>query len=478
MEAVNNMTIFLYKIAFLLFLLFIILLIFRLGVSFYLKLKVSNLSIAREEHTDGIIFGKYSPHIRLFSPTGAQEHVAVISTSGAGKTKAIGIPTLNAWGGTFWALDISGDITPAIHRPRVRYAPLSQTNHISYNPFQLIDQMSSSAERHNALCNIAQSLMPKVTAQEATQGGQWYYHTGLSIMKAALIAFYDEGYDFPEIVDMIVKSDYSTLFNKIDKTENKEAIKYLNQLANLKPHEISSCKQTVDSAVLLFTNPTLSEKIGRSDTSFGPGTIEEHSIIVQIPDEYREQFAPLIELIVNQLFDYLSGRHCDHEKTLIFIDEFGSFKNINIAPALEKFRKRNVRIMLLFQSLAQLDVNYGHNMRRAIMDNIAITAILGLEDQETKEYFSQKAGSKIFTRSTSSSSGSNSSTEVKDRAIEPEVFSKLRYRLVVFAHGHVFKPFKSFYKPQDESILDEGTCYDDEGNEYHYTKIFSNKIQQ
>lgn len=459
----------LYSIAAILLVVLIIVLAVRLSLSFYLKLKVSKLSIAHENHADGIIFGKYTPHIRLFSPTSAEEHVAVISTSGAGKTRAIGIPTLNAWAGTFWALDISGDITPAVYRPRVRYAPLDQYNHISYNPFALIDRMASSAERHNALCNIAQSLMPRVTAQEATQGGQWYYHTGLSIMKAALIAFYDDGYDFPEIVDKIVNNDYTTLFDTIDKTGNDEAIKYLNQLTNLKTHEIASCKQTVDSAVLLFTDPILQGKIGRSDTSFGPDTIEEHSIIVQISDKYREQFAPLIELIVNQLFEYLSDRPAGREKLLVFIDEFGSFKNIDIAPALEKFRKRNVRIMLLFQSLAQLDVNYGHAVRRAIMDNIAINVILGLEDQESKEYFSQKAGSKIHMRSTSNSSGGHSSTEVKDRAIEPEVFSKLHFRLIVFSHGRIFKPFKAFSQPQqtDES----GPWYDDEGNTLYFETL-------
>lgn len=451
----------------------IIALTIRLSFSFFMRLRVSKLSIARKDHADGIIFGEYTSHIRLFSPTHAQEHVAVISTSGAGKTRAIGLPTLNAWGGTFWALDISGDVTPNIFRPRVRYAPLDKYNHISYDPFTLIDRMTSSAERYNALCNIAQSLMPRVTAQEATQGGQWYYHTGLSIMKAALIAFYDEGYDFPEIVDKIVNSDYTTLFDTIDKTGNAEAIKYLNQLANLKPHEIASCKQTVDSAVLLFTDPILDEKIGRSSTSFGPDTIEEHSIIVQISDKYREQFAPLIELIVNQLFEYLSDRPANREKLLVFIDEFGSFKNIDIAPALEKFRKRNVRIMLLFQSLAQLDVNYSHAVRRAIMDNIAIKAILGLEDQESKEYFSQMAGSKIYMRSTSSNSGSHSSTEVKDRAIEPETFSKLHYRLIVFSHGRIFKPFKSFYRAPSGDH--RSTYYDDLGNTF-YLETIAKKI--
>lgn len=470
-HAFDEMLSSLYSLAALLLVILIIVLAVRLILSFYLKLRVSKLAIAREDHVDGIVFGKYTPHIRLFSPTNAQEHVAVISTSGAGKTRAIGLPTLNAWGGTFWALDISGDITPNIFRPRVRYAPLDKYNHISYNPFALIDRMTSSAECYNALCNIAQSLMPRVTAQEATQGGQWYYHTGLSIMKAALIAFYDEGYDFPEIVDKIVNSDYTTLFDAIDKTGNDEAIKYLNQLANLKPHEIASCKQTVDSAVLLFTDPILQGKIGRSDTSFGPDTIEEHSIIVQISDKYREQFAPLIELIVNQLFDYLSDRPANREKLLVFIDEFGSFKNIDIAPALEKFRKRNVRIMLLFQSLAQLDVNYSHAVRRAIMDNIAIKAILALEDQESKEYFSQMAGSKIHMRSTSNSSGGHSSTEVKDRAIEPETFSKLHYRLIIFAHGRIFKPFKAFSQPQPQQTDESGPWYDDEGNTLYFKRV-------
>ena len=57
----------------------------------------------------GVIFGKKGMKL-VYSPENAEGHIGVFSASGTGKTSAVGIPTLRAWRGTSYTIDISGDI--------------------------------------------------------------------------------------------------------------------------------------------------------------------------------------------------------------------------------------------------------------------------------------------------------------------------------------------------------------------------------
>lgn len=445
-----------YKIILLMIITLIAIIIVRLGWHVFFKLWRSGLSIAKTDKAEGIILGKYWKW-RLFSPTRAEAHIAVLGGSGSGKTSCIGIPTLRKWQGNFFAIDISGDITHAISNdvPAIIYSPLEPRPlaKTCYDPFYEIDKIIDPYERDTALCNIAHYLIKDEPGRKH-DAGAWYDASGRDILKAAFLAFYEQGDDFIEIAKKVVNNDYETLFKLIDECGNDEASTYLNKFQPLRPQDIGGCFESAQSALLPFANPVLDTWIGRSDQtgrpSFGPSTLEEYNIIFVLPDKKREQFAPLTELLVNQLFDYLAGRNlAAKQKILFFLDEFASFPNIDISPALQKFRKRNVRIMLLFQSLAQLDRNYGISTRQEIMDNIGITAVCKLNNVETQEYFSKKAGSKITFRSSHTSSGSSTSMEVKDRAIEPEAFERLRRTLIIFSGGQYLRAFKAFDHEED-----------------------------
>lgn len=468
-----------YKIILLMIIALITIIIVRLGWHIFFKLWRSGLSLAKVDSAEGIILGKYWQW-RLFSPTRAEAHIAVLGGSGSGKTSCIGIPTLRKWQGNFFAIDISGDITHAISNdvPAIIYSPLEPRplSKTCYDPFYEIDKIIDSYERNTALCNIAHYLIKDEPGRKH-DAGAWYDASGRDILKAAFLAFYEQGDDFVEIAKKVVNNDYETLFRLINECGNDEASTYLNKFQPLRPQDIGGCFESAQSALLPFTNPVLDSWVGRSDQtgrpSFGPSTLEEYNIIFVLPDKKREQFAPLTELLVNQFFDYLAGRDlAAKQKILFFLDEFASFPNIDISPALQKFRKRNVRIMLLFQSLAQLDRNYGISTRQEIIDNIGITAVCKLNNVETQEYFSKKAGSKITFRSSHTSSGSSTSMEVKNRAIEPEAFERLRRTLIIFSGGQYLRAFKAFdHQEEREDNPYTGVCYDENGRPATYEFI-------
>lgn len=72
---------------------------------------------------------------------------------------------------------------------------------------------------------------------------------------------------------------------------------------------------------------------------------------------------------------------------LFCLDEFASFGKLQITEALRKLRKRHIRIMVLTQSLADLDMIYGKDERKAMLGNFKFTVLLGCKDTETQEYF-------------------------------------------------------------------------------------------
>ena len=79
---------------------------------------------------------------------------------------------------------------------------------------------------------------------------------------------------------------------------------------------------------------------------------------------------------------------------LFCLDEFASFGKLQITESLRKLRKRHIRIMVLTQSLADLDMIYGKDERKAMLGNFKFTILLGCKDTETQEYFSKMIGDK------------------------------------------------------------------------------------
>ena len=57
---------------------------------------------------------------------------------------------------------------------------------------------------------------------------------------------------------------------------------------------------------------------------------------------------------------------------LFCLDEFASFGKLQITEALRKLRKRHIRIMVLTQSLADLDMIYGKDERKGMLGNFKL----------------------------------------------------------------------------------------------------------
>ena len=123
--------------------------------------------------------------------------------------------------------------------------------------------------------------------------------------------------------------------------------------------------------------------------------MEQNSIYIFIPDEKLKIYGDLLRIITAQSMEYFSSRPPEHKQMILFcLDEFASFGKLQITEALRKLRKRHISIMVLTQSLADLNMIYGKNERKAMLGNFKFTVLLCCKDTETQKYFSKMIGEK------------------------------------------------------------------------------------
>ena len=381
----------------------IVLLLASLAIVFYLRGKSQHLRNPLERRelayrpkrlAHGVLFGKKFGLI-AYSPEPDEGHILVLGPTGTGKTSALLIPTLRSWQGTALVVDISGDIASHVDMPnKIVFEPTSD-NCIPYDVFFSIDEAPDQTEKQERLEQLAYLLLPnKANDSEA---GVFFTANGRKMLSAALICYYAIGWDFVAICEHFLSHDWRSLLNDIAKQENKTANMYISSFVGASEKNTAGCKQAADDAIKLFAmNAKVKNalrKVPSYEKSISPATLEHNSVYIYIPDEKLKIYGDLLRIITAQSMEYFSSRPKENQQPILFcLDEFASFGKLQITEALRKLRKRHIRIMVLTQSLADLDMIYGKDERKAMMGNFKFTILLGCKGTETQEYFSKMIG--------------------------------------------------------------------------------------
>ena len=154
--------------------------------------------------------------------------------------------------------------------------------------------------------------------------------------------------------------------------------------------------------ILFATNPKLKKILRRpyrNEKAAHPGQLERRSVFVIIEESKLKVFAPLLHIITAQTLEYMTTRKPKSGKPILMcLDEFPALGKLDIMNALRTLRKRRVRIMVLVQSMADLDMIYGENERKSMMNCFLFQIVLGADDADTQDYFSRLIGERTVTR--------------------------------------------------------------------------------
>ena len=413
----------------------------------------------------GIYFGKDKLGRIYYSPTNDEGHVGVFAGSGEGKTQGITLNTCDAWDGNGLYIDISGDIEPVADMPRkLSFKPLTDQK-MKYNVFSFIDSLPSDDAKEEALEQLAADCIPVL---DSFTDNQRYFAGGAQTMlKACLIAFYFQGYDWIDICMEIVKNgDYKGLFTLIDKTGNETAMDLIGTFQGESEKNVSGCKRNLNDFMgPFYTNKKMRSHIGRpkeDEEVLTAEDVQNNNVFICIDDDSKETFAPLLKLISIQVLKALSRReNYSLPKVLVCLDEFASLGAISIEEPLQKLRKKNVRIMLLMQSIVSLDIIYNQTGRRSIMSNIAYKVLLGASDPEDQKYFADLIGQEEKTTYSSTSAGgiAKSQTQSSKRSykIEPSDLDNLKGDLIIKYKGGYIRLRKVFHYKEKRRRRKRGT---------------------
>ena len=405
------------------------------------KQKLRELKTGRRGKVHGIIFGRQGKRDVVYSPTDAEGCVFIAAGTGMGKTASLGIPTLQAWDGTSFTIDISGDICKNADMPdKLVYEP-EKADTAPYNVFAVIDAKEDRDEQNEALEQLAYLIMPEAARMD--DSGKYFLDNGRKILTASLIAYYHQGMDFVDICRLVVSRSYMDLFDGIDQTGDEDAILYINSFQGSNEKNTAGCKGACDDAIKLFaTNASVRRSLRRpeeGEAAMEPKLIEDHNLFAIVDDHKLALYAPLLNIIVSQQMQYISNRKVKKEsKTiLLFLDEYASLRieAQMVLEALRKYRKRKCRVMILTQNLADFDILYGHDTTRALLANMRFKVLLGgLGETESQKFFAELIGYKeTKKRSVSRSSKTYSTTESEDKEyiIEPADLDRMDEKAIL-----------------------------------------------
>lgn len=418
---------------------------------------------SRKADAHGLVFG-YTDSCKhrtyYYAPEGSEGSALILGAPGTGKSSAVLIPSLRSLteseqgekGANAYVIDIADELSRNVpQKNKIEYRPSSDTT-IKYNVFATVDAKQTEAKKNQELMRLSYLIMPEL--KNASSNALYFQNGGRDILKAALIAYYDQGLDFPEICRKINRLSYPDLFSEIDKSGNEDAISFINKFERSNEANVSGCKENVESAVQLFaTDENVTNAIGRGDNSFSPEDLEKRSVYVIVPDNLLKLFSPLLRIVTAQFLDFFSNRDLNCKKDLIFaIDEFATIglDGEDILHCLRTMRKRKVKLWIICQSLIDLDVIYNRDVRMAMCDNMLYTVALSCRTVETQRYISDLIGTEEYERESYSgvsvlSKGTKSVSIERRNIIEPTDLANLGDQLIVLYPGGYLQLTKSPY---------------------------------
>ena len=403
--------------------------------------KLSGLKKSSWAKASGLVFGKTSLGKIVHAPTKKNgKHAFILGGSGTGKTSAVLIPCLSHFNGNFFSVDISGDISAAVHRSNsLSFAPCERDT-TPYNVFSLIDSLQGDRQaQYEQLEKLAFLVMPDIPGSK--DAALFFNSEGRKILTAAFTAFYFAGMDFPAICKKIVSSSCTDLFREIDAQNVEVASLLIKSFRGSNEANTNGCKQAADGAVKLFAlNQHIENSVRRpaaGELAISPSTLEERSVFFRIPESMLDVYAPLLSIVVSQCLAYFANRPIAAKPSILLaLDEFASLNmdSTSIVSALQRFRKRNISIMIVTQSMAALDRLYGEITRKDMLNNFSYKVILHAGDADTQTEIAKMIGHKKEKNySKTTGHGSASYTEKKEKvwAIDPEDLSRLGNNLIL-----------------------------------------------
>jgi len=335
----------------------------------------------------GIVFGKMGRKL-ITKPPKVEGHSLIVGGTGTGKSRGIVIPSLLMWQGSAIVMDIKGELSKITAERRAKYGKVYIFNPegegACYDPVRICSTVDQAQD-------LARTLIPL-----PEKGEPFWSQSAQAILSAFVYEGAVKGYKLTDIAERLCTSPITELVEHCRNHEIRE-VKILASITYDLPEKTLGgvMGELKSKLITIATDPNIRRATQRADWT--PETLEQGATIyLRVSEHLLDQYKDLWTVIISQILKHLSKREERKDPPiLIALDEMPRLSKINgLTNALATLRSRNVHIMGVIQSMAQLDTIYGRENRKVIADNCRFKLVLSATDPETQKYFSDLAGQK------------------------------------------------------------------------------------
>lgn len=275
----------------------------------------------------------------------------------------------------------------------------------------------------HALDDILNSIANGIFYDKDNNDAKSSYFTGgaLDLFKACIYALIEENIDTPQKVNVFSAlnlvsdlsaakySDGTTALHKyfISKPSGSRARMSFNSVISSEGSQADTIA-TFNRKLSVFQNQLIAHLTSDNEIDFNllGNSKQARAIFIGVPD-YEQSYHFVASLLIQQISKIVSKNAANNQlgknprEVVFLLEEMGNLPPVEGLESLTSVGLgRNIRYILILQSLAQLKDQYGENKSEIIMDNCSNQYFIKTNHVDTAEYFSKAVGSKTITNIT------------------------------------------------------------------------------
>lgn len=368
----------------------------------------------------GIVLGKYRGKY-VCRPVEQDGHYLIIGGSGSGKSSALIIPTLLINNGVpAFVLDIKGELSRLAKKKgdaRVHIFNPNDRRSYGYDPFYNLKKESTEQEILETMQMVTFSLI----SLSANVKDPFWKISARNMLCGLMIYHYKRGkHNLVDIMDAIlgqpIKASIQEVMTGSEPTTAE--YRYLVAFSDLADETISGIYAEMASNIIVFANDQdIRYALKHNSLKCSPVDLENgNSIYVVIREDKLTAYNQVLQLIINQTLNALERRPEKSEPILFLIDELprilSAGKIERLLDASRTLRSRNVRLILVTQSVEALMTVYSENEVVDLISNCNYKIVLDASSQKTQHMIREWCGKYRELKKTWNGAGTKQKTGV------------------------------------------------------------------
>jgi type IV secretion system protein VirD4 len=380
-------------------------------------------------------------------------HMLLVAGPGGYKSTATVVPTALHYTGSMVVLDPSGEIAALVGERR---RAMSKNRRVvvldpavqdakSVLGFNVLGPLLSSNQMEADAVAFAKLLIAESKGNDGGGNADFFKRQSHNLLTGLLLSV---------LVD--------------EENQGKRTLVTLRDLTSLEEKQLKAkLKEIVASSYSLFVRQTLAPFIGMADQTFSgvfSGVTDavqwlkldhyaamvcgsafkasdlpegELDVFLQIPGDMLKAYPGIGRVILGSLMKAMVQADGKHKKRVLFcLDEVNLLGYMNaLEEARDRGRKYGITLMLIYQSLGQIDDAFGKTGTAQWLEGVSLVIYAAIKSMETAEQISKRCGETTIRIENQSTGNSIINSPLsKEAAGKNSVSHSLQKRALIFPH--------------------------------------------